>query len=373
MKHLTGFLALLLSAAFPLLAADLSDLTYTTTDGEVTITDCDEAAAGELVIPDTIEGNPVTSIGRFAFRGCSGLTDITIPDGVTSIGIRAFYNCAILTSITIPDSVTSIGESAFFNCRSLASITIPDSITSIGVFAFYNCAILTSITIPDSVTSIGYGAFSGCTALTMIEVGVGNVNYAEANGVLLNTEMTFLHTYPAGRPVTNYVIPDSVTNIGTGAFYTCAILTSITIPDSVTSIGHYAFRDSSSLTSITFQGAAPTVGLDIFMNVSEGATAYAQEQVVTSFAAEGSIWEGLTVAIQTTTPTITACGFMNATTFFVEFEPAGTGYRVMSSTTLDFGNAVEVTPTLEPTSAEDNRFEFAASGSRNFYRLEPTE
>jgi hypothetical protein len=67
------------------------------------------------------------------------------------------------------------------------------------------------------------------------------------------------------------------------------------------------------------------------------------------------------------------CGFVNTSTFFIEFEPAGTGYRVMSSPTLDFGNAVEVTPTLEPTSASDNRFEFAASGSRNFYRLEPVQ
>ena len=80
---------------------------------------------------------------------------------------------------------------------------------------------------------------------------------------------------------------------------------------------------------------------------------------------------GLTVAIQR--PAITACGFVDASTFFIDFEPAGTGYRVMSSTTLDFGNAVEVTSTLEPTSAEDNRFEFAASGARKFYRLEPTE
>jgi hypothetical protein len=64
---------------------------------------------------------------------------------------------------------------------------------------------------------------------------------------------------------------------------------------------------------------------------------------------------------------------VNTSTFFIEFEPAGTGYRVMSSSTLDFGNAVEVTPTLQPTSAGDNRFEFTTSGSRNFYRLEPAQ
>ena len=69
-----------------LYAADLSDLTWTTTDGEVTITDCDEAATGELVIPGTIGGNPVTSIGLEAFYECILLTSITIPDRVTSIG-----------------------------------------------------------------------------------------------------------------------------------------------------------------------------------------------------------------------------------------------------------------------------------------------
>ena len=113
MKHLTGFLALFLFAALPLSAADLSDLTYTTTGSEVTITDCDEDATGELVIPETIDGNPVTSIGSSAFLRCTSLTSITLPDSVTSIGDGAFDAGGGLTSITIPDGVTSIGDSAF--------------------------------------------------------------------------------------------------------------------------------------------------------------------------------------------------------------------------------------------------------------------
>ena len=90
MKHLTGFLALFLFAVLPLYAADLDDLTWTTTDGEVTITDCGTAATGELVIPDTIEGNHVTSIGKHAFTSCSDLTSITIGDSVTSIRAASF-------------------------------------------------------------------------------------------------------------------------------------------------------------------------------------------------------------------------------------------------------------------------------------------
>ena len=168
MKSLSGFLALFLFAVLPLYAADLSDLTYTTTDGKVTVVDCDKAATGELIIPDTIEGNPVTSIGDSAFEGCDRLKSITIPDSVTGIGEGAFFNCSSLTSITIPDSVTSIGTYAFFGCSSLRSITIPDSATSIGVRAFAVCRNLTSITIPEGVTSIGTYAFFGCSSLTAV-------------------------------------------------------------------------------------------------------------------------------------------------------------------------------------------------------------
>ena len=157
----------------------------------------------------------VTSIGNYAFSGCSSLTDITLPSSVTSIKSCAFYKCSQLASIEIPSSVTSIGNSAFKNCTGLTSITIPESVTSIGDSAFRNCTGLTSITISDRVTSIGNYVFWGCSNLTSI------------------------------------VIPDSVTSIGVLAFTDCSSLTSITIPDSVTSIGYAAFSDCSSLKIIS--------------------------------------------------------------------------------------------------------------------------
>ncbi len=118
-----------------------------------------------VVIPSTYNGKAVTSIGDGAFRDCTRLASVTIPNSVTSIGKYAFECCTSLTSIEIPNSVTSIGDFVFSSCTSLTSIVIPNGVTSIGTYAFDDCDSLTSIEIPNSVTSIGDYAFRNCTSL----------------------------------------------------------------------------------------------------------------------------------------------------------------------------------------------------------------
>ena len=147
----------------------------------------------------------VTSIGDWAFSGCSSLSNIVIPSSVTSIGNDAFSKCSSLSNIVIPSSVTSIGDSAFLGCSSLSKIVIPSCVIKIGNGAFYSCRSLSEIVIPSSVTSIDYGAFSDCSSLSKI------------------------------------VIPSSVTSIGEMAFMDCDSLSEIVIPSSVTSIGDSAF------------------------------------------------------------------------------------------------------------------------------------
>ena len=157
-------------------------------------------------------GNCVTSIGKWAFDGCSGLTsvhisdivawcniefdgsysnplfyaqhlylngdevkDLVIPNSVTSIGGYAFRGCSGLTSVTIPNSVTSIGGSAFSGCSGLTSVTIPNSVTSIGERAFYECYGLTSVTIGNSVESIRGSAFYECSKLRDVYCYAENV------------------------------------------------------------------------------------------------------------------------------------------------------------------------------------------------------
>ena len=191
--------------------------------------------------------NSVTSIGYAAFCRCSSLTSITIPNSVTSIGSGAFADCSSLTSITIPNSVTSIGQSAFKECSSLTSITIPNSVTSIGDYAFWHCFSLTSVTIPNSVTSIGKSAFNDCSSLTSITIPNSVTSIGD-------------EAFKGCNALTSITIPNSVTSIGSYAFYYCSSLTSVKIPNSVTSIGHYAFAYCSSLTSITIGNSVTSIG-----------------------------------------------------------------------------------------------------------------
>ena len=199
--------------------------------------------------------NSVTSIGNYAFDGCSGLTSVTIPNSVTSIGSSAFNGCIGLTSVTIPNSVTSIGSSAFNGCIGLTSVTIPNSVTSIGFAAFYYCWGLTSVTIPNSVTSMGEYAFYRCTGLTSVTIGnsvtsIGQSAFYDCSGL------------------TSVTIGNSVTSIGSQAFYNCSSLTSVTIPNSVTSIRDYAFRDCSGLTSVTIGNSVTSIGSSAFSGCS---------------------------------------------------------------------------------------------------------
>ena len=213
-----------------------------------------------LSIPDS-----VTSIGSYAFNGCTGLTSVTIPDSVTSIGGSAFNGCTGLTSVTIPDSVTSIGYSAFDGCTGLTSVTIGKGVTSIGTYAFKNCTGLTSVTIPDSVITIESYAFEGCTGLTGVYItdlaAWCNISFG---GISANPLYYAKKMYVNGKLVTALSIPDSVTSIGSYAFNGCTGLTSVTIPNSVTSIGYYAFGSCTGLTSLTIGSGVTSIGLRAF-------------------------------------------------------------------------------------------------------------
>ncbi len=161
-------------------------------------------------------------------------------------------------------SVTSIGSYAFRGCTSLTNITIPDSVTDIYGRAFERCTNLTDITIPSSVTHIGSGVFSGCTSLTEIEVATDNSSYASVNGVLYDKDKTTIICYPTGKKDKSYKIIDGATSIDSSAFEGNTSLTSVTIPNSVTQIGYGAFEDCTSLIGVTLPSSVTSIGRHAF-------------------------------------------------------------------------------------------------------------
>ena len=289
-------------------AATVDDLTYEINDGKVTITDCNTRASGELVIPETIDNYPVTSIRGFAFKNTC-LTSISIPETVTVIEPGTFASNADLADIIIPDSVTLIGEGALYDtayyndesnwtnnvlylgnhliesrkyitgnyeirqgtktispyafegCHGLTGLTIPDSVTRIGDTAFDNCTSLSSVKIGDSVTSIGGYAFNGCKVLTSISIpdsvtSIGQCAFSNCSGLTnltISDSITRIEysVFAHCTSLTSINVPDSVTSIGIGAFYGCINVSNVTIPDSVSSIGKGAFNGCIGLTSIT--------------------------------------------------------------------------------------------------------------------------
>ena len=195
----------------------------------------------------------VTSIGDYAFSGCTGLTSIDLPDAVTSLGTRAFSYCSSLTSIDLPDTVTSIGNCAFEKCTSLKSADLSDSLTVIGDNVFRSCAALTGIDIPDSVTRIGTDAFFCCTGMKSVTIGdsvthIGNSAFYGCSGM------------------TSIELSDSLQSIEEFAFYGCAGLTHIDLPDTLRSIGESAFKDCTALTGINIPDSVSSIGNSAFYN-----------------------------------------------------------------------------------------------------------
>ncbi len=203
---------------------------------------------------NTVIPNSVTSIGDFAFHGCSGLNSVTIPNKVTNIGIGVFSDCRSLSSISVATGNTRYDSRD--NCNAIIETSsntlisgckksvIPSSVTNIGYYAFNGCTGLTSVNIPNKVTSIGEGAFQSCTGLPSITI---------PNSVTSRGDIAFNCCFS----LTSVTIPNSLKSIGNSAFTSCYRLTSITIPNSVTSIGNNAFYDCTSLTSVTVGNPIP--------------------------------------------------------------------------------------------------------------------
>lgn len=286
-------------------------LSYKIENNKVTITECNQEATGEMVVPNSVDGYPVTKIFRNAFEMCNlekivlpdtveeidqysfysslQLREVILPESLLSIGSEAFSDCINLKHVVIPKSVTSLGSLVFVGCDNLESLSveegnikyysldnciidydskaiiegckgssIPNSIdvTTIGENAFSFCTELKSITIPSNIIHIENGAFAGCNGLESITVSADNPVYHSLDNCLIETS--------AKRLVLgckNSIIPDdgSVAIIGFAAFFGCINLNSITIPDKINMIEGWAFAQCIGLKAIKIPGSVTEI------------------------------------------------------------------------------------------------------------------
>ena len=249
--------------------------------------------SGDLSIPSSLLGSPVTQIDYEAFCGCAEVTSVSIPMSVTSIGQSAFSGCSGLTSVSVPPSVMSIGSGAFSGCNNLESVTISDGVRSIGDSAFAGCSSLISVTIPKSVASIGYRAFYGCSGLISMSLPfVGGSRRSDSDsalglfGYIFGSKEAYLYSDVTSAMTQSYNIPPALifveitdeTRIGYGAFYNCCGLTKVIIQEGVTSIGDFAFYGCSGITGITIPSSVTSIGQSAF---------YGCEGLVSAFVPQG--------------------------------------------------------------------------------------
>ncbi|MBR5552033.1 MAG: leucine-rich repeat protein [Muribaculaceae bacterium] len=296
-KRLRAFIAIaiMLSVALPTLAHDFevdgiyynhldySAKTVVVTYGGLAYDYYTHEYSGSVKIPSSVTNSvgttySVTKIGDYAFRGCTGLTSITIPNTITSIGNYAFYGCTGLTSVTIPNSVTEIGNKAFYatgwynnqangilyldNCclgykgnKPTGALTLNEGTRLIRSSAFSGCTGLTEVNYNAvNCTSMGTSSnpvFSGCTNLKTLNIGNGVKNIPS-------------YAFKDCSGLTSATIGNSVTTISDHAFMGCTKLTSVTIPNSVTEIGDYAFYGCTGLTSVTIPNSVTEIGDEAF-------------------------------------------------------------------------------------------------------------
>jgi len=189
----------------------------------------------------------VESIQHNAFKSCTKLKNVNIPDSVVTIEWDAFCGCINLTNLTIGDGVTSIGQSAFSSFTNLKYVHIGKNVSSIEEHAFENCTSVTSITIPNNVKIIGPYSFASCVNLKNVSIGASTETRDDDS----HDEMISIgnNAFSSCVSLTHLSIGEKVKSIGDFAFFSCSNLLSVVIPKDLKSIGYKAFSDCQSLFS----------------------------------------------------------------------------------------------------------------------------
>jgi len=248
-----------LGAADPTTGTQIGDLYYTFSGTNASIVGYSSAADWSNIhtVPSTVENNGttynVTRINYDAFKDCTSLVTLTLPNTITYLGNNAFQGCTNLTHIDM-NGVTSIQSNCFYNCSSLEISTVPASVTTIGSGAFASCTSITNFTIPSTVTSLQTSnLFQGCTSLQSVEIyatsSIGGFASCFKNCTNLTEVVLPTYTQLGGYAFMNCTslehidLPEGITRIGSNAFKGCTNLVMTSLPDTITHIESYAFSN----------------------------------------------------------------------------------------------------------------------------------
>lgn len=247
------------------------DLNMVLNGNEYTVLGRGGAKEEELIIPETYNGKPVTTIAEGAFKNDQTVKTVFVPSSVKTILDEAFFACGNLERVVLPEGIAVIENRTFYGCANLEEINIPSSVTEIKYQAFSGCQSLKEVNLPASLRKLGENAFSNCIGIEKLSVSPSNTYfYSRYDGKDCNCIVEI--TSQDGQTVNKLVvgcktteIPSNVSVIGQGAFYGCRTLTRIVIPSAVEKIEEGAFN-GCGLTYVIIPASVTEIGERAFAN-----------------------------------------------------------------------------------------------------------
>ncbi len=210
-----------------------NDISYTILeDGTAAIVE-HRGQGSDLIIPETVDGYTVSTLGDSLFQNRSGLLEIHLPDGITRIGNHAFEGCTGLQALPLLPNLTHIGDYAFADCASLERVVFSTKLAHIGEYAFANCMSLPSVKLPNALTALQKGTFFSCSNLQTADLGI----FLQQIGEDAFAQCINLH---------KVWFPQSLQEIGKGAFFQCD-LQSLDLHMGLRRIGERAFEQNHNL------------------------------------------------------------------------------------------------------------------------------
>lgn len=259
-----------------------SDFAYTADGGEVTITDY-IGTSEHVLIPDAIDGLPVTALGHRAFYEKT-VTTVVVPDSVTEIGAACFSGDNYLVSLKLPDGLKRLPPASLESCMRLYDFDLPQSLEKIYSSVFEFNYYLTHLTLPSSLTEIEQLNFIGLYDLQSLTLAEDNAAFKldEANGLLMTADGTrLLHCFSDIVPAEEIILPEGVKIVDPFAFHYDYDVKRIVLPEGVETIGAMAFAMCPNLTEIVIPASVTDIGAMDGLDGRTGIISYKHNVIVT--------------------------------------------------------------------------------------------